>query len=103
MSATTDGITADILRRLDDLEAVTSSLVDDVRGNGDKGLKQRTARIESHVYNNPITGQPGLVQAVEGMREELLRYNAALRTLNWLIGTAGAAALLSFLRWILGS
>lgn len=67
-----------LVRRLDVLEH-------DVRGNGSKGLKQKMARAESHLFYNPDTKDPGVIQKVNDHATLIAEVRAQLRFGNWLL------------------
>lgn len=74
----------------------------DVRGNGQKGLKQKVARAESHLYYNPDTKDPGIVRKVNDHEALINGVRSQMRLMNWILGLLGTGGILIFLRALLG-
>src|SRR5690625_1953733 len=90
-----NALLTDISRKLD-------SVLHDLNGNGQMGLKQRMSRAESHLFHNSKTGDPGLVARAAELDKTLTGLRAQLRLLNWLLGFVGAGGLIWFLRAMIG-
>jgi len=88
---------------LTNLSRKVETLEHDIRGNGDKGIKQRVARIESHMFQNTSTGDPGIVRKVYDHESLINGVRAQMRTLNWLMGLLGTGGIIFLLRVIFGS
>src|SRR5690625_7560983 len=82
-TSTDNALLTDISRKLD-------TVLHDLNGNGQMGLKQRMSRAESHLFHNSKTGDPGLVARAAELDKTLTGLRAQLRLLNWLLGFVGA-------------
>lgn len=91
-----------ILQRVDEASTKVAALDHEIRGNGEKGLRQRVARLESHMFTNPSTGDPGLVRRVNDHDQLINGVRAQMRLLNWLLGFIGTGGVIFFLRAVFG-
>lgn len=97
-----DQLLGSISRKLDSVQQTVEALTHDIRGNGEKGLKQRVARLESHMFTNPNTGDPGVVRKVTDHEHLISGIRAQMKLLNWLLGFVGTGGVIFFLRAVLG-
>ena len=64
-------------------------------GMGTSGVVNRLARVERLMFEDPTTGEKGLVYDVRSLADSVKSFQTTLRTLNWLLvvfGTGGAGA-----------
>lgn len=98
----TNRLLQEILQQVNDATDRIVALDHEVRGNGEKGLKQRVARIESHMFTNPNTGDPGVVRKVNDHAELITGIRAQMRLLNFLLTLLGTGGIVFFLRAVFG-
>lgn len=91
-----------ILQRVDEANTKVAALDHEIKGNGEKGLKQRVARLESHMFTNPSTGDPGLVRRVNDHDQLINGVRAQMRLLNVLLSLIGTGGIVFLIRMILG-
>lgn len=91
-----------ILKKVDEASNRLENLEHDIRGNGEKGLKQRVARLESHMFTNPSTGDPGIVRKVTDHEHLITGIRSQMKLLNWLLGLVGTGGVIFFLRAVFG-
>jgi len=98
----TNRLLQEILQQVNDATDRIVALDHEVRGNGERGLKQRVARIESHMFTNPNTGDPGVVRKVNDHAELITGIRAQMRLLNFLLTLLGTGGIVFFLRAVFG-
>lgn len=91
-----------ILQRVDEANTKVAALDHEIRGNGEKGLRQRVARLESHMFTNPSTGDPGIVRKVTDHEHLITGIRSQMKLLNWLLGLVGTGGVIFFLRAVFG-
>ena len=71
-----------------------------IYGNGGSGVVERIRRIERFMFEDPQTGERGLVNDVKLLNESVRSFQTTLRTLNWILATLGAGGVVAFIRSI---
>ena len=98
----TNRLLQEILQQVNEASADIKALDHEVRGNGEKGLKQRVARLESHMFTNPNTGDAGVVRKVTDHEHLITGIRSQMRLLNWLLGLFGTGGIIFLLRAVFG-
>ena len=85
-----------IARRLLSVESLV------LGGGGAPGISERLRRIERFMFEDPATGEKGLVNDVRALSAAVRSFQATLRTLNWILGLVGIGGAITFLRSLAG-
>lgn len=67
------------------------------------GLVERQTRVERLLFENPLTGEKGLVYDVKTLTQAVRSFQTTLRTLNWILGLVGIGGAITFLRSVTGA